>query len=803
MDSTPRAGEIFAGRYELLEVAGRGATSVVYRARDRKHDRDVAVKVLRDELTRSLTADRFTREIGIVARLTHPHILPLHDSGESKGLFYFVTPFIAGESLRQRLDRERRLSPRDAVAIARALASALECAHAHGIVHRDIKPENVLLVSGQALLADFGIARALLVDGEERVTGTGIVLGTPQYMSPEQAVGDAVDTRSDIYSLGCMLYEMLAGEPPFRGGSLQAIVASRLTTEPPDVRELRADVPGALSVLVSAMAAREPAERVQTAAELAARLGDVEAECISGSRSRISHATGRTLARARRHLRGVRGATTGTAVVLVLLGTAWLARDTPLVVRLVPRGLNVRTLAVLPLANLSGDVQQDYVADGLTEALIADLSQLGGVKVISRTSVMQYKLIRKPLTEIARELKADAVLEGALMREGERVRITANLVRGSDEQNLWTATYYGRVGEFFELQRTVGSNVAREIGARFPAQSGPAHTVVKPESQTAYLKGAYFAGQWRLEEAIASLQKAVEIDPANVAAYGALARAFYFRAFFGEIAPQEAFSQMRRAVSEALALDPQYGEAHGLMALVNTHFDYDWPSAEEHFMEALALNPGNAQVSHDYAHFLLAMGRRPESVEASRRAVELDPANPMLTSCLGWHSLFDQRFGESLAYAAEAQRMMPSFWALIVQGWAEAGSGSHAKAVESMREAVALAPRLGFTRAGLAHALARNGETGEAREILAALLEEAERGYISAYDVTIVYAGLGDNDKALEWLAKALVERSMFVVHLSWDARLQPLHTDPRFTALMERLAIPKRPGYTSVGVAG
>lgn len=803
MDSTPRSGEIFAGRYELLEIAGRGAASVVYRARDRKHERDVAVKVLRDELTQSLTAERFTREIGIVAKLTHPHILPLHDSGESNGLFYFVTPFIEGESLRHRLERERRLSPRDAVAIARALATALEYAHAHGIVHRDIKPENVLLVSGQALLADFGIARALQVDGNERFTETGIVLGTPQYMSPEQALGDTVDARSDIYSLGCMLYEMLAGEPPFRGDNIQAIVASRLTKELPDVRELRGDVPGALSALVSAMAARLPEERVQTAAELATRLGDVEAKCISGSRLKVSHVTGRTLARARRHLRGVRGATMGTVALLAVLGAAWWAQDIPFVATLISGGPNVRTLAVLPLANLSGDVQQDYVVDGLTEALITDLSQLPGVKVISRTSVMQYKLIRKPLTEIARELKADALLEGALMREGERVRITASLVRGSDEQNLWTATFDGRVGEFFELQRMVGSNVAREIGARFPAPSGAAPAIVKPESQAAYLKGAYFAGQWRLEEAIASLQKAVEIDPTNVAAYGALARAFYFRAFFGEIAPQEAFSQMRRAASSALAIDPQNGEAHGLMALVNTHFDYDWSGAEKHFAEALVLSPSNAQVTHDYAHFLLAMGRRPESVEASRRAVELDPANPMLTSCLGWHSLFDQRFEESLRYAAEAQRMMPSFWALIVQGWAESGSGSHAKAVESMREAVALAPRLGFTRAALAHALARNGEIGEAREILTALLEEAQRGYISAYDVTIVYAGLGDNDKALEWLARALVERSMFVVHLTWDARLQPLHADPRFTALMERLAIPRRSGGTSVGVAG
>ena len=241
------------------------------------------------------------------------------------------------------------------------------------------------------------------------------------------------------------------------------------------------------------------------------------------------------------------------------------------------------------------------------------------------------------------------------------------------------------------------------------------------------LKGAYYAGQGRFEEAAALFQKAVDVDPTNAAAYAALARAYYFRAFFGEVAPQEAFSQMRRAAGTALTLDPQLGEAHGLMALVNTHFDYDWAAAEKRFANALELSPSNAQMHHDYAHFLLAMRRGPESITESRRALELDPANPMLTSCLGWHSLFDARFEQSLNYAAEAQRMMPSYWALIVQGWAESSNGQHQKAVESMRRAAALAPELGFAKAALAHALAGNGETREAREVLAQLLAQARQ----------------------------------------------------------------------------
>ena len=793
MAESELAGEVLAGRYELREVIGRGAAAVVYRALDRKHDRAVAVKVLRAELTESLTADRFVREIGIAAKLTHPHILPLYDSGAANGQFYYVTPFIQGESLRHRLERERQLPPCDAVVLARALASALACAHAHDIVHRDLKPENVLLISGQPLLADFGIAQVLSVpEGQQRFTVTGLVVGTPHYMSPEQAAGGGtVDARSDIYSLGCMLYEMLVGVAPFGGDSVQAIISGRFTADAPDVREQRGELPRALAELVASMLERDPANRVQTAAELAQLLGAVEAECTTLSASAYHRIAGRTMAGARRRLRRARGVAIAGAAVMVLASAAWLARDTPWVGRLLHVGLRVKTLAVLPLINLSGDVQQDYFADGLTAALITDLSELPGVKVISRTSVMQYKLMKKPMREIARELHADALLEGTMMREGERVRISATLVRASDEQSLWTKSFDGQAGQLFELQRAVGVDVAREIGARFSPRARAAGPPVKPESQQAYLKGVYYAGQSRFEEAIASFMRAVEMDPSNAPAYAAMARAYYFRAFFGEVAPQEAFSQMRRAAAAALAQDSSLGEAHGLMALVNTHFDYDWPAAEKQFAQALALSPSNAQVHHDYAHFLLAMGRGAESVAESRRAVELDPANPMLTACLGWHSLFAARFDESLQHAAEAQRMMPSFWARVVQGWAQAGQGQRLQSVQSMRDAMALEPSLGFTQAALAYALGRNGEIKEARSLLAGLLAQSRSGYISAYDIALVYTGIGDNDHAFEWLGKALAERSIFVVHLAWDARLQPLRGDHRFRELLDRLAIP------------
>ena len=792
MPSFPLIGSVFAERFVIGAEVGRGGAAVVYRARDLRHDRDVAVKLLHGELTESMSAERFMREIEIASKLTHPNILAVYDSGTSGGRFFYVAPLIDGESLRDRLTHERQLPVRDALAIVRAVAAALDCAHSHGIVHRDIKPENILFSGGQPLVSDFGIARALKAPGQERLTALGVVVGTPAYMSPEQAAGDdTVDGRSDIYSLGCVFYEMLAGEAPFHGPTPQATIANRFTFDAPDIRVVRPAVPDAMAGLIATMLSRLPADRVQSASELVDALSAPEMQTTTTGATRSRHTLPRrSSARSTTLQRRALALVAGAATVIALSVIGWKARGT--ITRTLGAGPRVHTLAVLPLTNLSGDVQQEFVADGLTEALINDLSRLTAVNVISRTSVMQYKMMRKPMKEIARELNADVLVEAALMRDGDHVVITAKLVRGSDDRNLWSGRYDGAIGELLELQRRIGVDVAREVGGQ-SNHPGAARAAVKPASQMAYLRGASLAGQTRFEEAIASFQKAVGIDPTNAAAYAALARVYYFRAFFGELAPLEAFSQMRRAASAALAQDPNLGEAYGLIALVNTHIDYDWAAAERNFARALQLSPSNAQVHHDYAHFLLAMGRGAESVAASKRAVDLDPANPMLTGCLGWHRLFDREFATAIAQAEEAQRLMPNFWPEIIEGWALNAEGKHAEAVSSMREAVALAPSLPFARAALAQTLAANGNRREAQEVLDGLLSEAKHGYVSAYDIALVYASLHDNDRAFEWLAKALAERSMFIVHLAWDSRIAPLRSDPRFAELVQRLALPSR----------
>jgi len=448
-----------ASHYTIERELGRGGMAYVFLAQDVKHRRPVAMKVLRPEVAAVVGAERFLREVDVVARLTHPHILPLHDSGEAAGFLYYVMPFVEGESLRDRLRRERQLPLEDALQIAREVAGALSYAHSHDVVHRDIKPENILLEAAQAVVSDFGIARAISAAGGERLTETGLAVGTPAYMSPEQAMGEGlVDGRTDVYALGCVLYEMLAGEPPYTGATPQAIIARCLTEPVPPLHTLRETVPAAVERAIARALARVPADRFGSAAQFA--------EALAESLREVP--TARRRARAKPRVRG------------------------PAPPKVQPA--HIGRLAVLPLENLSPNQEDDLFADGMTDALITTLAQIGALRVISRTSVMQYKRGRKPLPEIARELKVETVVEGTVLRSGNRVRIAAQLIHAPTDTHLWAKNYESDLRDILTVQGDVAQAIAREIQikltpqeqARF-AQTRP----VDPEAYEAFLKGRY------------------------------------------------------------------------------------------------------------------------------------------------------------------------------------------------------------------------------------------------------------------------------------------------------------------------
>jgi serine/threonine-protein kinase len=839
-------GSEFAGRYLIERRLGQGGMGTVYYAQDRKHGRPVAIKVLRPELATAIGPDRFLREISIAARLAHSHILPLHDSGETDGLLWYVMPFVDGESLRQRLDRERQLPIDDALRLTCQVASALDYAHRHNIVHRDIKPENILLQDGDAVVADFGIARAIGGVGDEHLTGTGLVLGTPAYMSPEQAGGDAVlDGRSDLYSLACVLYELLTGEPPFTGPTAAAIAARRSSGAVPRIHVVRPSVAPAVERALDKALARVPADRFRTIAEFREAL----ASCPSGAADAAAPIAEVAPARStipRRHR--TRSFAVGALLLIALTGGAALvarSRSTDRVAAALPQ---MRTLAVLPIADASPDAEHAHMAEGLTDAIIGELTRTNALRVISRASVMRYAgagngrtgamngpmpgtmsggmadpeeagmpapsmaqaagagapMLRamgpaKSLADVGRELKADVVMQATLTRRTDSVRISAALVDPVTGRKLWEQVYERHLRDLFRLQQEITTAVTGVLGSASGSVdaggSQPAR-LANPEAHDAYLKAVYYQAHWRLPDAIAAFEKAIALDEGFAPAYAGMARAYYFSAFFGDMAPGVALGKMQFAAGMALERDSLLAEAHAQMALVKMLHEWNWAAAERMFQRALALSPNDAQIRHDYAHFLLALGRREESLAQTEQAVALDPANPMLLSCMGWHSLFDRQHAQAMEYASEANRMMPDFWAQVVRGWAYMGEAKPDSAILALREATRLTPSA-FAAAALGHGLAASGQAAEARRILRELLSRHEREYVSSYDIATIYAGLRESDGAFKWLRRAADERSTFFVHLGWDARFEGLRQDPRYQELLvERLALPA-PGRT------
>jgi eukaryotic-like serine/threonine-protein kinase len=810
--SSSSGPRVLSDRYVLERTLGRGGMATVHLAEDLRHQRRVAVKILDAELAQSVSSERFLQEIRFAARLSHPHILPLHDSGSDSGVLYYVMPYIEGETLRSRLDRERQLPLDEAVRITCEIAGALDYAHRQQIVHRDIKPENILLEDGHAVVADFGIARALDASAGTGMTVTGVAIGTPSYMSPEQAIGESsVDARTDIYALGCVLYELLAGEPPFTGPTAHAVIAKRLADPPPRIRTVRPSVPPALEKVLLQALDRVPADRFASAGDFQRAL-----EAAAKQDPRASQVRGWT--------RPMLAA--AAAVVLLVVTTAgWNMRHW------LDRGSAVLTVAVLPLELSSTSPDYAYLADGLTDALIEDLSSAPGLRVISRMSAFRYAGVggasgmapmgggmafmdagsapadgmgmSASLEDAVRELGADVVLQGTLRLEGDSAHVSATLVRAPELLQVWEQSYTRHVRELSGLQRELAAAVVSAVAprGRDRAVVASAPRVYHPDAEDAYAKGRYFQIHWKLPQAVAAFERAVEIDPTHAPAHAGLSRVWYFLAFFGDAPPSLVLAHMRRAATAALEQDSLMAEAHAQMALVKMLQEWDWEGAERHFRRALDLSPGHAQIRHDYAHFLLGQGRQGESARESRLAVELDPVNPMLISCLGWHSLFDAQYADAHRHALDANALMPDHWAYVVLGWSLLGLAQPEDAIAAFRAAHQLR-QTGFTLAALGHALAVSGREAEARTTLAALLDRMEDEYVSPYDVATVYAGLGDADQTFRWLRRAAEERSTFIVHVAWDARFDRVRNDTRFADLTTREMRLPQPQFAALTAA-
>jgi len=726
-------GAAVGARYRIEREIGRGGMATVYLADDVRHGRQVALKVLDPELARVVGADRFLREIEIAARLSHPHIMPLFDSGDAAGHLFYVMPFVRGESLRQRLDREGRLQVDDAVKILRDVAEALDHAHARGVVHRDIKPENILLFEGQAVVADFGIALAADA-AASRLTGTGLVVGTPAYMSPEQLFGEVTDARSDQYSLACVAYEMLAGEAPHAAATPQAIIAKRLLDSAPSMRRTRSIVPVSIDDAVKRALAKDPASRFASVGHFANAL------------------------------------------------TA-------------PASTRAKCVAVLPFSNFSADPENEYFADGITEDVIANLSKIRSLKVISRTSVMPFKTREGNVAEIAAKLGATTLLEGSVRRVGDRVRIVAQLIDAETDQHLWSETYDRKLVDIFDIQTDVALQIAGALKAELTrdeesrVRKEPTHDL---RAYQLYVFGRQSLIKFTPEAMLAAIDyfdRAIARDPSFALVYTNAAQAYIELAEIGAIAPETAFERAADYANKAVALDPELGEAHATVAYLKMAREFDWAGAEAEFKRALELNPSGADAYDLYGRLCSSLARFDDAIPLIARAQELDPLTHRLD--MATVLLRAGRYDEAAASARSATELDPSGdRAQATLGWALFLGGSTDDGIAHLRNAVAYSANTTSWLGQLGEALGLAGRTGEARDVLRKLEERSESSFVSPYTFAYVYTGLGQADRAIDLLERAVRERTGAAYGIKGSFLFAPLRTHPRFQALLREMRL-------------
>ena len=783
------------GPYEILAPIGAGGMGEVYRARDTRLGREVAIKVPPEHLARDHTAlSRFEREARAVAALSHPNILGIHDVGSDAGVTFVVTELLKGETLRQRLSGGA-LPWRAAAEIGVSLADGLAAAHAAGIVHRDLKPENVFLTSdGRTKILDFGLARLEpekvpeLQSTTPTDTQSGMLLGTAGYMSPEQVRGKRADPRSDIFSLGCVLYEMVTGRRAFSGETTAEILVAILKEEPQDPADV-VNLPEDLRMIILRSLAKEPETRFQSARDLAFALR------VAGTATRRTFplpstpsAGGPAAVTPPKHRRTLRRG------AVLLLGAAAAAAAAVAVLSRATAG-KLDSLAVLPFANASGDANAEYVSDGLTESLIASLSRLQNVRVLAWTTVRLCKG-KEPL-RAARELGARALLTGRVLRRGDALVAEAELVDVRRGTRLWGEKFPRRVPDELASEE-IAREIARSLQVKLVGADDPRparrHTP-DPEAYDLYLKGRFLWNERspeEIEKSIAFFEKAIGKDPGFALAYAGLADSYDLIAFYDILPPKEILPKARFAAIRALELDPTNAEAQASLADVQYEFDWDFPAAEQGFRKAIALNPNYAQAHQWYSNFLSVSKRFDESFEEITSARRLDPLNIMIETDIGLASYWARQYDRAIGQLRQTVELNKNFFLThFYLGLAEAGKGLFDPAIEEAQAARHLEPEDPNPIMLYGYACARAGRRPEALRALEDLRVMGEKRFVSAFLVAGVHVGLGEKDKAFECLEKAYEQRSGRLVYLGILPALDPLRSDPRFQDLVRRIRLP------------
>ncbi len=767
------------GPYVIQSQLGAGGMGVVYRARDERLNRDVALKVLPSGFLASEEArERFHREARALSQLNHPHICTIYDVGEG-GEKYIAMEYVEGRPLNA-IVREGPLPPETVAYYGAQIADALEHAHERGLLHRDLKASNIMITpAGQVKVLDFGLAKRMAgsegATPESVMTETGMIVGTVAYMAPELLRGRAADVRSDIWSLGAVLYEMASGTRPFGGTTAFSLTSAILTESPAALPD---KVPPSLRSVISRCLSKESGQRYPHA-------GEVRALLESGQPQRSPART-----------RGIRRREVVTGAFAIAAAILALKFDS--VKKLFSGGTaDINSLAVLPLDNISRNAGEDYFADGMTEQMITDLSKIHALRVISRGSVMPYKGAQKAPSEVGRELNVGAVLQGSAMHSDGRVRINLRLIRSSDGATLWAETYERDERDVLALQDEVAREIATQIRITLTPQeldwlkSGRS---IEPEVFQLYLRGRYAANQYSEESVLRGIdfyQQALQRDPSYAQAHAGLSLAYSTLSSVYQ-APQGVMPKAKAAAQRALELDEELSEAHTALATVLLHYEWDWDGAERELRRAIDLNPSSTDAHLLYGRYFADLQEFDQAIAELEKARQLDPLSLAVQVFRLDTLIASGDYDRAIEESAKAIKTQPNFaWGYAWQGMAYALTDRLPEAVASIQRANELEPSYTM-RHFLAVVKAAAGDTQGAQAILAQLEEESRHRYVCAYEIAGVHMQLGETDEAFKWLRKGIDEHSDCMARLEMERWMDPLRSDPRYPALAAQMGFPK-----------